>query len=124
MEGDWWAKKKTESETMRPPWGNSKITDQGAAKSVVNVIDRAVQGVELSASLATFLKFALKAAENMVEGETAFAGRTHAAAHAAHTNESLWLHRRTSLTSDGRPLTVKIERVAGTSGGCYVLVVA
>jgi len=108
---------------MRPLWRNS-MTDHCTAECVVNVVHRAIQGVELSASLTTFLEFTLETAENVVEGKTALAGLTHATAHAAHTDEPLRLHRRAALTSSTGSLTVKVERVTGTGGRGHVLVVA
>ena len=99
------------------------MTDQSTTKSVMDLVHRAVERVELSTSLTTFLKFALKTAKDMVKGKTALARRTHASAHAAHTDKPLRLHRRTSLAGNGRPLTVKVERVAGAGGGGHVLVV-
>jgi hypothetical protein len=59
----------------------------------------------------------------VVEGKTALARRTHAVAHAAHTNEPLRLHHRASLACNSRPLTVKIERVTGAGGGGHGLMV-
>ena len=100
------------------------MTDQSTTESVMNLVHRTVQRVELGTSLATFLKLALKTAEDVVESETTLARGTHATAHAAHTNEPLGLHRRAALTSNGGPLTIKVERIAGTGGGGHVLVVA
>jgi len=48
----------------------------------VNLGHRAVERVELSASLATFLEFTLEAAEDVVESETTLTGRAHDSAHA------------------------------------------
>lgn len=111
------------SETMGPSWRDSKMTDQSTTKGVMNVTHRAVQRVEFGSCLATFLKFALKTAEDMVEGQTTLARRAHAATHTAHTDEPLRLHRGASLASNGRSLTVKVERVAGAGSGGHVLVV-
>jgi hypothetical protein len=108
---------------MRPPWRKSETTNQSTTKSVVNFIDRAVERVELSTRLAAFLEFTLKTAEDVVEGKTALARLTHAAAHAAHTNEPLRLHRRASLACNSRSLTIKIERVTGAGGRGHVLMV-
>ena len=88
----------------------------------MNLIYRAVEGVELGSSLAAFLKFSLKTTKDMVEGKTALARRAHTAAHTAHTDEPLWLHRRASLTGNGRSLTVEVERVARAGAGGHVLV--
>ena len=91
----------------------------------MNLVHRAVQGVELGTSLATFLELTLEAAEDVVKSETALARRAHAATHAAHTNEPLGLHRRTTLAADiGGTLTTEVERVTGTSSRGHVLVVA
>jgi hypothetical protein len=77
--------------------------------------------VEFSTSFATFLKFALKTIEDVVEGETALARRAHAA---VHTNEPLRLHSRALLARNGWSLTAKVGGVAGAGGGGHVLVVA
>jgi hypothetical protein len=79
--------------------------------------------VELSTSLATFLEFTLKTTEDVVEGKTALAGLPHATAHATHADEPLRLHRRAALTANSGSLTVEVERVTGTGGGCHILVV-
>jgi hypothetical protein len=89
----------------------------------VNLAHGTVQRVELSTSLATFLQFTLKTAEDVVEGEAALAGWPHATAHATHADEPLWLHRGATLTTNRRPLTVEVERVARTGAGGHVLVV-
>ena len=78
--------------------------------------------MELSTSLVTFLEFILETAEDVVESKTALAGWAHASTHAAHTDEPLRLHRRATLTANGGPLTIEIERVTGTSGRRHVLV--
>jgi len=108
---------------MRSLWRNS-MTDHCTTESVVNLVHRAIQGVELSTSLATFLKFTLETAEDVVEGKTALAGWTHATAHAAHTDEPLRLHRRATLASSAGSLTVEVKRVTRTGGRGHVLVVA
>ena len=77
--------------------------------------------MELSTSLATFLKLTLKMAEDVVESKTTLAKGTHAT---THTNEPLGLHHWAALISNGGPLTIKVERIAGTGGGGHVLVVA
>ena len=99
------------------------MTDHSTTESVMNLGHRAVERVELSASLATFLKFTLEAAEDVVESETTLAGRAHASAHAAHSDKPLRLHRGTTLATDGGTLTIEIERVTGTGGRGHVLVV-
>ena len=108
---------------MRPSWLKGKTTDQSSTKSVVNFIDRAVQRVQFSTRLPALLEFTLKTAEDMVEGKTALARWTHAAAHATHTDKSLGLHCGASLACTSRPLTVEVERVAGAGSGGHVLVV-
>ena len=89
----------------------------------MDLIHGTVQRVKFVGSIATFLKFALKPVEDMIESKTAFARGTHASAHAAHTDEPLRLHCGTTLTGDGGPLTVEVECVTGTSGGGHVLMV-
>jgi len=79
--------------------------------------------MELSTGLATFLKFTLETAEDVVESETTLTGWAHAAAHATHADEPLRLHRRTTLAANGWSLAVEVERVTWTSGGGHVLVV-
>ena len=96
------------------------MTDHCTTESVVNLVHRAIQGVELSTSLATFLEFTLETAEDVVKGKTTLAGWTHA----AHTDESMRLHRRAALASSTGSLTVEIERITGTGGRGHVLVVA
>ena len=98
------------------------MTDHSTTESVMNLGHRAIQRMELGTSLATFLEFILETAEDVVESKTALAGRAHASTHAAHTDEPLRLHRRATLTANGGPLTIEIERVTGTSGRRHVLV--
>ena len=90
----------------------------------MNLVNRAIQGVEFSTSLMTFLEFALETAEDVVKSETALAGWTHATTHTAHTDEPLRLHRRTTLAANSGPLTVEVERITGAGGQGRVLVVA
>ena len=99
------------------------MADQSTTKGVMNLVHRTVQRVELSTSLTTFLEFSLEPAEYVVEGKTTLARGTHATAHTAHTDEPLRLHRRAALAGNGRPLTVEVERIAGTGGGSHALVV-
>ena len=80
--------------------------------------------MELSARLATFLEFTLEAAEDVVEGETALSRWAHAAAHAAHADEPLRLHRRATLAANSGSLTIEVEGVTGASRRGHVLVVA
>jgi len=89
----------------------------------VNLGHRAVERVELSASLVTFLEFTLEVTKDVVESETTLAGRAHASAHATHSNKPLRLHHRTTLATNGTTLTVEIERVTGTGGRGDVLMV-
>ena len=108
---------------MIPLWRNSMTTDHSTSESVVNLIHRAVQRVELSASLATFLKFTLEAAKDVVESKTTLARWAHAATHPTHPDEPLRLHRRAALTANSRTLTAEVERVTRTGCGVHVLVV-
>lgn len=108
---------------MRPLWRNSMTTDHSTAEGVVNLVHRAVQRVELSTSLATFLELALETAKDMVESETALSGWAHATAHAAHADESLRLHRRATLAANSGSLTTEVERVTRAGSGSHVLVV-
>ena len=79
--------------------------------------------MELSASFATFLKFTLEAAKDVVENKTTLARWAHAATHTTHPDEPLRLHRRAALTANSGTLTAKVERVTRTSCGVHVLVV-
>ena len=108
---------------MRQLWRNSKTTDHSTAESVVNLAHQTVQRVELSTSLATFLQFTLKTAEDMVEGKTALAGWLHATAHATHADEPLRLHREATLTANRGPLAVEVECVTRIGGRGRVSVV-
>ena len=121
MEGDWLAREMYQA--MRPLWRNSKMTNHSTAESVVNLAHRAIQRVELSTSLAAFLEFALETAKDVVESKATLAGRAHATTHAAHTDESLRLHRRATLGANGGSLTIEVERVTRTGGRSHVLVV-
>ena len=95
-------------------------SNQGTTKHVVDLIHGTVQRVRSVGSIVTFLKFALKPVEDMIESKTAFARGTHAS---AHPDEPLRLHCRTTLTDDGEPLTFEVECITGTSGGRHVLMV-
>ena len=53
------------------------------------------------------------AAEDVVESRTALAGRAHTA-HTAHADKPPGLHRRATLTANGRSLSVEVERVTET----------
>ena len=99
------------------------MTHHSTTESVVNLVHRAIQRVELSTSLATFLEFTLETTEDVVESKTALAGRAHAATHATHADEPLWLHRGATLAANTGTLTIEIECVTGTGGRVYVLVV-
>ena len=98
------------------------MTHQSTTKGVMDIVHRAVQGVELCTSLATFLKFPLKTTEDVVESKAALARRAHAAAHTAHADEPLGLHRGATLANSW-PLAVEVERVTRTSSRGHVLMV-
>ena len=76
------------------------MTDHSTAKSVVNLVRRAIERVQFSAGLATLLEFTLKATEDVVllsdvvESKTTLAGRAHATTHATHVNKPLRLFWR------------------------------
>ena len=78
----------------------------------MDIVHRTIQGVELCTSLAAFLKFPLKTAEDVVESKTTLARRAHVATHA---DEPLGLHLGATLAANSWPLTVEVERVTGTS---------
>jgi len=99
---------------MRPLRRNS-VTDHCTAECAADVIHQAIQGVELSASLTTFLEFALEMAEDAVKDKTALARWMHATTHAAHTDEPLRLYCRAALASSAGSLTVEVEPITGTS---------
>ena len=111
------------SDTMIPLWRNSMITDHSTAESVMDLVHRAVQRVELSTSLPTFLQFTLEAAEDVVESETALTGWTHATTHTTHADKPLRLHRRATLAANSGSLTTKVECITRSGGGGHVLVV-
>ena len=58
--------------------------------------------MELSTSLAAFLEFALEAAKDVVGSK---------ATRAAHTDETLRLHRRATLDVNGGSLTSEVGRI-------------
>ena len=120
MEGDLLARGVYQA--MRRLWRNSRMTDHSTTESVMNL--QAIQRVELSTGLVTFLEFTLEMAEDVVESKTALAGRAHASAHAAHTDEPLRLHCRATLAANGRPLTIEVKRITGTGSRRHVLVMA
>jgi hypothetical protein len=66
----------------------------------VYFIHRTGERMQLGTGLAAFLELALKAAEDMVEGNTTLPWYAHVGAHASHTTESLlldsWPARRPS----------------------------
>ena len=80
----------------------------------MNLSHRIVERVKLSTSLAISLEFTLEAAEDVVESDTALAGR--------RMIPPMRLHRRATLAADGETLTIGIERVTGPGGRDHVSV--
>jgi len=75
----------------------------------VYFIHRTGKRVQLGTSLTSFLKLALKAAENVVEGDAALAWYSHIGAHAAHTSERLLLKGGATGRASGILSSSKVE---------------
>ena len=70
--------------------------------------------MELSTSFVTFLEFTLEMSEDVLESETALARQAHAATHAVHANEHLWLHHWAMLAITTGSLFVEYTKNTGS----------
>jgi hypothetical protein len=94
---------------IRRVWWRKGCTDQVTTERFVYVIHRTSERMQLCTGLATFLEFALKAVENMVEGDTTLPWYAHVGAHASHTTESLLLDGWPTSGASGILSSSKVE---------------
>jgi hypothetical protein len=80
----------------------------------VYIVHGTRQRMKLGTGLAAFLKLALKAVQDMVEGEAALAGLAHISAHTTDPSEALLLHGR---TAGGRGLVARKGKPGAAVGG-------
>ena len=79
------------------------------SRGFVYFIHRTSERMQLGTGLTTFLEFALKAAEDVVKGDTTLSWGAHIGAHATHANETLLLDSRPACGSCGVLSSSKIE---------------